>query len=54
MDEKEINEIKALEGIYKTIEPEAILEGEKAIVIHAERLAQRENTPPKIEDGPNL
>lgn len=43
MDEKEIEEIKGLEKIYKSVEPELILEGEKAIVIHAERLAQRES-----------
>ncbi len=54
MDEREIKEIRALEGIYKTVEPEAILEGEKAIVIHAERLAQRETGAQKDDEGHNL
>ena len=54
MDEKEIKEIKALQGIYKSVEPEAILEGEKAIVIHAERLAQRNAEEKEENEEPIL
>lgn len=54
MEEKEIKEIEKLANIYKSVEPELILEGEKAIVIHAERLAQKQNEEKTENDEPVL
>lgn len=54
IENKELKEISQLKAIYESVPQQEILEGEQAIVIHAERNVERQNNTTIDNDAPTL
>lgn len=54
IENKELKEISKLKEIYDSVPQQEILEGEQAIVIHAERNSERKNNITIDNDAPTL